>query len=225
MIGERYKIIGVAQAERIRHKRDLWTFIERSLRIKKDFLRHLMKAESMWLDQVKFELKCTPSYSTVCFRDSASLLVREIGSWGEVFFRIKEAFHTFSLVYEKSMVSTPGHRTMEVVIQPLLIRTFVVSITEHEIISILQQPYLNHFPSPAFTFATSTYTFPISFTHYAIKEYEFGICIFIENIFLDYNYSPNPCNATKGVDTSRPRRETVESAVGMTSECQQISIS
>ncbi len=30
MIGEQYKIIGIAQAETIRHKRDLWTFIERS---------------------------------------------------------------------------------------------------------------------------------------------------------------------------------------------------
>ncbi len=39
MIGEQYKIIGVALAETIRHKRDLWTFIERSLRIKKDILR------------------------------------------------------------------------------------------------------------------------------------------------------------------------------------------
>ncbi len=52
-------------------------------------------------------------------------------------FRIKEAFHTLSLVHEKSMVSTTGHKTMEVVIQPLLIRTFAVRITKHEIISIL----------------------------------------------------------------------------------------
>ncbi len=37
MIGEQYKIIGIAQAETIRHKRDLGTFIERSLRIKKIF--------------------------------------------------------------------------------------------------------------------------------------------------------------------------------------------
>ncbi len=37
MIGEQYKIIGIAQAETIRHKRDLWTFIEWSLRIKKIF--------------------------------------------------------------------------------------------------------------------------------------------------------------------------------------------
>ncbi len=37
MIGEQYKIIGIAQAETIRHKRDLWTFIERSLQIKKYF--------------------------------------------------------------------------------------------------------------------------------------------------------------------------------------------
>ncbi len=32
MIGEQYRIIGIAQAETIRHKRDLWAFIERSLR-------------------------------------------------------------------------------------------------------------------------------------------------------------------------------------------------
>ncbi len=47
MIGEQYKIIGIAQTETICHKRDLWTFIERSLRIKKDILRHLVKTESM----------------------------------------------------------------------------------------------------------------------------------------------------------------------------------
>ncbi len=47
MIGEQYGIIGIAQAETMRHKRDLWTFIERSLRIKKDILRHLVKTESM----------------------------------------------------------------------------------------------------------------------------------------------------------------------------------
>ncbi len=29
-----YKIKGIAQTETLRHKRDLWTFIERSLRIK-----------------------------------------------------------------------------------------------------------------------------------------------------------------------------------------------
>ncbi len=47
MIGDQYRIIGIAQAETIRHKRDLWKFIERSLRIKKDILRHLVKTESM----------------------------------------------------------------------------------------------------------------------------------------------------------------------------------
>ncbi len=46
MIGEQYKIIGIAQAEIIRHKRALWAFIERSLRIK-NILRHLVKTESM----------------------------------------------------------------------------------------------------------------------------------------------------------------------------------
>ncbi len=43
MIGEQYQIIGIAQAETIRHKRDLWTFIERTLRIKKDILRGFSK--------------------------------------------------------------------------------------------------------------------------------------------------------------------------------------
>ncbi len=47
MIGEQYKMIGIAQAETIRHKKDLWTFIERSLWIKKDIFRHLVKTESM----------------------------------------------------------------------------------------------------------------------------------------------------------------------------------
>ncbi len=37
MIGEKYKITGVVQADTIRHKRDLVTFIERSLRLKKAF--------------------------------------------------------------------------------------------------------------------------------------------------------------------------------------------
>ncbi len=53
-------------------------------------------------------------------------------------FGIKEAFHALSLIYDKSMVSTPGHYTMEVVVQPLLVRLFAVRITKHEIISILQ---------------------------------------------------------------------------------------
>ncbi len=38
MIGEQYKIIRIAQAETIRHKRDLSTFIGRRLRIKKKYL-------------------------------------------------------------------------------------------------------------------------------------------------------------------------------------------
>ncbi len=48
-------------------------------------------------------------------------------------------FEVKCLVYDKSMVSTPGHKTMEVVVQPLLVRTFVVRITKHEIIRMLQQ--------------------------------------------------------------------------------------
>ncbi len=67
MIGEQYKMIGISQAETIRHKRDLWTFIERSLRIKKDILRHLVKTKSMLVDQLKFELKCTPRYQDIKF--------------------------------------------------------------------------------------------------------------------------------------------------------------
>ncbi len=36
MIGEQYKIKRIALAETIHRKRDLWTFIEPSLRIKKE---------------------------------------------------------------------------------------------------------------------------------------------------------------------------------------------
>ncbi len=52
-------------------------------------------------------------------------------------FGIKEPFRTFILVYEKSVVSTLGHKTMKFIIQPLLIRTFAVRVAKHEIISIL----------------------------------------------------------------------------------------
>ncbi len=52
-------------------------------------------------------------------------------------FGIKEAFRTLSLVDEKSVVSTPGYKTMKVFIQALLISTIVVRIAKHEIISIL----------------------------------------------------------------------------------------
>ncbi len=37
MIGEQYKIIRIAQAETIRHKRDSWMFIERGFRIRNIF--------------------------------------------------------------------------------------------------------------------------------------------------------------------------------------------
>ncbi len=37
------------------------------------------------MDQVRFELKCTPRYLTVCSRDNASPLTRECGIWEEVF--------------------------------------------------------------------------------------------------------------------------------------------
>ncbi len=52
-------------------------------------------------------------------------------------FGIKEAFRTLSLVYEKSVVSTPGHKAMGIFIQALLINTVVIRIAKHEIISIL----------------------------------------------------------------------------------------
>ncbi len=73
MIGEQYKIKGMAQAETIRHKRDLWTFIERSLRIKKDSFGHFVKTVWLLVDQVMLEEKCTPRYLTVWSRDKASL--------------------------------------------------------------------------------------------------------------------------------------------------------
>ncbi len=43
MIGGQYRIIGIAEVETIRHKRDLWTFIERSLGIKKRYLKAFSK--------------------------------------------------------------------------------------------------------------------------------------------------------------------------------------
>ncbi len=46
MIGEQYKIKGIAQAETVRIKRDLRTFIDRGLRIKNS-LRYFMKAVSI----------------------------------------------------------------------------------------------------------------------------------------------------------------------------------
>ncbi len=84
------------------------------------------------MDQVRFELKCTPTYFTVCFAvDEGS------GSWGEVFFGIKEAFRTHSLVDENSVVSSPSYKSKKVFIQALLISIIVVRIAKHEIISIL----------------------------------------------------------------------------------------
>ncbi len=54
-------------------------------------------------------------------------------------FGIKEAFHTFSLVYEKSVVSTPGYKAMKVFIQALLISKIVVKNAKQEIINILKR--------------------------------------------------------------------------------------
>ncbi len=105
MIGEQYKIIGIAQAETIRHKRDLWTFIERSLRIKKRYFKTFSKdgINVSGSGQVRVEmytkiLDCL--LSRLCFTVDEG--ERELG--GSVC-GIKEAFRTLSLVDEKSVVS------------------------------------------------------------------------------------------------------------------------
>ncbi len=98
MIGEQYRIIGIAQAETIRHKSDLWTFIERSLRIKK---RHFKKFSKDRIDvrgpsQVRVEMYTNildRLLSRLCF--TVDERERELG--GSVF-GIKEAFHTYRLV-------------------------------------------------------------------------------------------------------------------------------
>ncbi len=54
-------------------------------------------------------------------------------------FKIKEALNIFGLVCNKSMISTPSHKTKDVGNQILLVETFVVGITKHRIIRILQQ--------------------------------------------------------------------------------------
>ncbi len=84
------------------------------------------------MDQVRFEVKCTPIYLTACFTVDEG--ERELG--GSVF-GIKEAFRTLSLVDEKSVVSIQGYKAMKVFIQALLISTIFVRIAKHEIISIL----------------------------------------------------------------------------------------
>ncbi len=56
MIGEQYKIIGIAQAETIRHKRDLLSFIERSLRIKKKYFKTFCKINVRGPGQVRVEM-------------------------------------------------------------------------------------------------------------------------------------------------------------------------
>ncbi len=84
MTGKKYKIRGIAQDETIRYKRDLWTFIVQSLRMKKESLRHLVQTVSIWVAQVMLEMKCTPRYFIVCSRDKASPLMKEGGSWEEV---------------------------------------------------------------------------------------------------------------------------------------------
>ncbi len=54
----------------------------------------------MWVDQVKFESKCTPRYWTVCSRDNASPLMRESGSWGKCFWDKRGIPHIKSCLWE-----------------------------------------------------------------------------------------------------------------------------
>ncbi len=77
MIGEQYKIIGIAQAETIRHKRDLQAFIERSLQIKKRYFKTFSedRINVSGPGQVRVEM-----YTKILDRLLSS------GSWGEVFF-------------------------------------------------------------------------------------------------------------------------------------------
>ncbi len=70
IIGDQYKINGIAQAV---------TKIVRSLRIKKDSLRHFVKTVSIGVDQVMFQVKCTPRYFTVARRERSS----SSPSWSE----------------------------------------------------------------------------------------------------------------------------------------------
>ncbi len=54
-------------------------------------------------------------------------------------FRIKEALNALNFVFDKPMISTPSRNMSEVVVQPLLVGAFVVRITKHKIIRVLQQ--------------------------------------------------------------------------------------
>ncbi len=76
-----------------------------------------------------FEGKYTPRYFAVCSRHKDSPLMKESGRWEKKGFGIKEAFDAFSLVYDKSMISTPGRKTIDVAVQLLLVRAFAVRIT------------------------------------------------------------------------------------------------
>ncbi len=57
---------------------------------------------------------------------------------GRSVFGIKEEFNALSLFYDKPRISTPGRKTIEVVVQPLLVRTFAVRIKK-KIMHILQR--------------------------------------------------------------------------------------
>ncbi len=68
-------------------------------------LRHLVTTVSKWVDQVKFEVKFIPRYLTVCSRDRPPPLMRESGSWGEVFWGLK-GHSTHLVLFMRSPWST-----------------------------------------------------------------------------------------------------------------------
>ncbi len=58
---------------------------------------------------------------------------------GRSVFGIKEVFDALSLVCDKFIIGTPGRKWIDVVVQPLLARTFAVRIAKHKIIRKLQK--------------------------------------------------------------------------------------
>ncbi len=75
MIVEQYKIIRIAQAETIRHQRDLWMFIERSLRIKKRYFKTFSEDRINVSGPFQVRVEMYTKIIAVCSRDSASPLM------------------------------------------------------------------------------------------------------------------------------------------------------
>ncbi len=80
----------------------------------------------------------TKIFDNVLTRQTITIKEGEQNLRGSVF-GIQGAFIAFGLVYDKSVISTPSRKTIEVVFQALLVGTFAVRITQHKIIRILQQ--------------------------------------------------------------------------------------